>query len=180
MSDIDDPAQSRPMALLDRDGVLNRDTGYPFRPEQIVWIDGALDALARLREAGYRVVVVTNQSGIGRGFYTERDVTSLHEWMADVVRSRGGWISSFYYCPFSPEATIEAYRQDDHPDRKPNPGMLLKALSDFPTNLGRSLMIGDRDSDMAAAVAAGVRGFKFPGGNLDHFVRSALAQFQEG
>lgn len=180
MSDVDDPAEMRPMALLDRDGVLNQDTGYPFRPDQIVWIDSALDALARLRRAGYRVVVVTNQSGIGRGFYTEADVKALHDWMADVIRTHGGWVHSFEYCPFSPEATIEAYRRDDHPDRKPNPGMLLRALSGFSTDLPRSLMIGDRDSDMAAAAAAGVRGFKFTGGNLDRFVESALAQLQQG
>jgi len=168
------------MALLDRDGVLNQDTGYPFRPDQIAWIDGALEALARLHEAGYRVVVVTNQSGIGRGFYTEADVNALHEWMAGVVRAHGGWVDAFYYCPFSPEATIAAYRQDDHPDRKPNPGMLLRALSTFPTDVALSLMIGDRDSDMAAAAAAGIRGFKFSGGNLDHFVRSALAELRQG
>ena len=178
MSYTDDPSEMRPMALLDRDGVLNQDVGYPFRPDQIIWIDGALDALASLHGAGYRVVVVTNQSGVGRGYYQEADVHALHEWMAGVVRAHGGWISAFYYCPFSPEATIEAYRRDNHPDRKPNPGMLLKALSEFPTDIGRSLMIGDRDSDMVAAAAAGVQGFKFSGGNLDLFVQSALAEYQ--
>jgi D-glycero-D-manno-heptose 1,7-bisphosphate phosphatase len=161
------------MALLDRDGVLNQDSGYPFRPVDIVWIEGALDALVRLRQAGYRVVVVTNQSGIARGFYREADVLALHRWMGEVIRAHGGAIASFYYCPFLPEATVQAYRRD-HPDRKPRPGMLLKALSDYPTEIERSLMIGDRDSDMEAAAAAGVRGFKFTGGNLDHFVAQCL------
>jgi D-glycero-D-manno-heptose 1,7-bisphosphate phosphatase len=165
------------MALLDRDGVLNRDNGYPFRPLDIVWIDGALDALVRLRKAGYRVVVVTNQSGVARGFYGEADVVALHNWMDGVIRAHGGAIASFYYCPFLPDATIEAYRRD-HPDRKPRPGMLLNALSDYPTDIKRSLMIGDRDSDMEAAAAAGVRGFKFTGGSLDHFVAQCLENQQ--
>jgi D-glycero-D-manno-heptose 1,7-bisphosphate phosphatase len=157
------------MALLDRDGVINVDVGYPHRPDQIIWVDGALDALARLCKAGYRLIVVTNQSGVARGMYTESDVQALHRWIGGVASSRGGDIAAFYYCPFHPEGTVEAYRKD-HPDRKPAPGMLMRALADYRTDLKRSFLIGDRDSDLAAAAAAGIRGIKFPGGNLDSFV----------
>lgn len=166
-------AAVRPMALLDRDGVLNRDVGYPYRPDQIEWIDGAFDALRRLHEAGFRIVVVTNQSGIGRGFYNESDVQALHKWMRAEIERRGAQIASFYFCPYHPDATLIEYRRD-HPDRKPSPGMLLRALTDFPTDASKSFMIGDRDSDLIAARAAGVKSYLFTGGNLDDFVANIL------
>lgn len=161
------------MALLDRDGVLNEDTGYPGSSTDIVWMSGAFDALARLRQLGYRVVIVTNQSGIARGFFSEEDVQALHAWMADIIMQHGGAISAFYYCPFHPDAIVTDYRRD-HFDRKPKPGMLLKALGEFPTDISRSFMIGDRDSDMEAAAAAGIRGHKFPGGDLAAFLSTFL------
>ncbi|WP_371135285.1 D-glycero-alpha-D-manno-heptose-1,7-bisphosphate 7-phosphatase [Novosphingobium sp.] len=164
----------RPLALFDRDGVLNRDTGYPYRPDQIEWIDGALAALAMVREHGYRSVVVTNQSGIARGLYTEQDVETLHSWMANEVARAGGHIDAFYFCPFHPEAAIERYRAD-HEDRKPRPGMLLKALARFPADLATSFIIGDRQSDIDAGVAAGIAGHLFTGGALDQFVGDILA-----
>lgn len=173
MTALEPSTAVRPMALLDRDGVLNRDMGYPYRPDQIEWIDGAFDALRRLHEAGFRIVVVTNQSGVGRGFYTERDVLALHDWMRAEVERRGAEIASFYYCPYHPEATIPEYRQN-HPDRKPAPGMLLRALADFPTELSGSFMIGDRESDVTAARAAGIKPYLFTGGNLDAFVANVL------
>jgi D-glycero-D-manno-heptose 1,7-bisphosphate phosphatase len=163
-----------PMALLDRDGVINRDVGYPHRPDQIVWIDGIFDALARLREQGYRVVVVTNQSGIARGMFTCSDVERLHTWMAEEIVARGGRIDAFFYCPYHPDAPLDAWRQD-HEDRKPKPGMVLKALKSFPTQIASSFMIGDKPSDMAAASAADIRGFLFAGGRIDRFVDSILA-----
>jgi len=163
------------MALLDRDGVLNVDSGYPFRPDHIVWIDGAFQALARLKEKGYRAVVVTNQSGVARGLYGEADVAALHAWMASEIAARGGDIAAFYYCPYHPEATIAEYRRD-HPDRKPAPGMLLRALAQFPTQLERSFLVGDRDSDVAAAQAAGIKGHLFGGGNLAAFVEQRLSE----
>lgn len=158
--------KSAPLALLDRDGVLNRDTGYVYRSDQVEWIDGALAALARLRSAGYRIAVITNQSGVARGYYSERDVVALHEWMAREIEAKGGKVDAFYYCPFHPEGVVDAYRQD-HIDRKPAPGMVLKALADFSADPADAFLVGDQPRDIEAARAAGVRGYLFSGGDLD-------------
>lgn len=163
-----------PMALLDRDGVINLDVGYPHRPDQIVWVDGIFDALARLRQKGYRVVVVTNQSGVARGMFTCGDVERLHAWMAEEIAARGGRIDAFFYCPYHPEAPLDAWRMD-HEDRKPKPGMVIKALQRFPTQIAGSFLIGDNATDIAAASAADLAGFLFPGGRIDRFVETILA-----
>lgn len=163
------------MAFLDRDGVLNEDSGYLFRSSELIWVDGALAALARLRRAGYRVVVVTNQSGVARGFFTEDDVQQLHQWMQRCIALHGGEVSAFYYCPYLSDAPLEHYKID-HPDRKPQPGMLLKAARQFPTDLSKSFMIGDKETDMQAAAAMGVQGFLFNGENLDDFVADCLCR----
>jgi D-glycero-D-manno-heptose 1,7-bisphosphate phosphatase len=164
----------KPIAVLDRDGVLNLDVGYPHKPEQIIWADGALRSLARLARADYRVVVVTNQSGVARGLYSERDVIDLHRWMDEVIRKNDGRVEAFYHCPYHSEGAVATYRRE-HPDRKPAPGMILRALADYPADEARSFVIGDRDTDIAAAQAAGLRGFLFPGGDLDTFVANCLA-----
>jgi histidinol-phosphate phosphatase family protein len=166
----------RPAAFLDRDGVINVDTGYPHRPEDLVWVSGAREAILRLNEAGYYVFVTTNQAGIGRGYYTETQMTAFHARMQDELSEIGAHIDAFYFCPFHVDATIEAYRIADHPDRKPNPGMLLRAMSDWPVDRARSFVIGDRDSDIEAARRAGLRGFLFPGGDLRTFTDAALIQ----
>lgn len=171
---MSDAPPIRPLALFDRDGVLNRDTGYPHRPEQIEWTDGALAALALVHTKGYRTVVVTNQSGVARGLYGEQDVEALHNWMAGEIARAGGRVDAFYYCPFHPDAPIARYRAD-HADRKPRPGMLLKALARFPTDRDASFMIGDRPSDLEAAAAAGLAGHLFAGGALDRFVGEILS-----
>lgn len=170
------PAEElRPVAFFDRDGVLNHDTGYVHKIEAFKWVDGVFETMARLKDAGYRVIVVTNQSGVARGFYTEADVLALHNWMATRIEQHGGQVDAFYYCPYHPEAPDPAYRQD-HPDRKPRPGMLLKALARFPADLSRSFMIGDQATDMQAAQAAQVQGYLFSGGRLDSFVHGVLSQ----
>lgn len=161
------------LALLDRDGVLNVDVGYACRPDQIQWIPGALAALARLRNQGIQVAVVTNQSGVARGMYTESDVEALHAWMGEQASGSGGRIDAFYSCPFHPEAEIVVYRRQ-HPDRKPAPGMIYRALKDFDVQPDEAFLIGDRDSDIAAARAAGVEGHLFAGGSLDDFVAKII------
>jgi D-glycero-D-manno-heptose 1,7-bisphosphate phosphatase len=161
------------LALFDRDGVLNEDTGYPHRPDQIEWIEGAFEALAELRRKGFCVAVVTNQSGVARGHFGEDDISVLHQWMAGQVEAKGGRIDAFYYCPYHPEALIDAYRAD-HPDRKPSPGMILRALADFGANPESCFLIGDRDVDLAAAAAAGVPAYQFTGGRLDLLVSAIL------
>jgi D-glycero-D-manno-heptose 1,7-bisphosphate phosphatase len=162
-------------ALLDRDGVLNIDIGYAHRVEDLVFMKGAIAAVRRLNAAGRRVVVVTNQAGVARGLYAEADVHRFHEAMAEALAAEGAHIDAFYHCPFHPEAVVEAYRCADHPDRKPNPGMLLRALADHGVAAADAFLIGDRDSDLEAARRAGVRGYLFEGGDLDAFVQTVLA-----
>ncbi|MCX5577568.1 D-glycero-alpha-D-manno-heptose-1,7-bisphosphate 7-phosphatase [Kaistia terrae] len=165
----------QPAAFLDRDGVINVDHGYTYKPEDMVFIDGARTAIRRLNEAGYLVVVVTNQSGVARGFYSEVDVERFHAHMQAELGKAGAGIDAFYSCPYHPEGTVAEYRVD-HPDRKPKPGMILRAFADLPIDASRSFLIGDRPSDMAAASAAGIPGYRFPGGDLDVFVAGVLLQ----
>jgi len=164
-------------ALLDRDGVLNIDVGYAHRPDQLAFVDGASEAVRRLNQAGWRVIVVTNQAGVARGFYDEAAVSGFHAAMNAALAEQGAHVDAFYFCPFHEEAVIEAYRHDDHPDRKPNPGMLLRGLADHGVAASNAFMIGDRDSDMLAAERAGVKGYLFEGGDLDAFVRRILGEW---
>jgi D-glycero-D-manno-heptose 1,7-bisphosphate phosphatase len=165
---------TRPALFLDRDGVLNEDPGYVHRWEDFRWIPGAREAVAAFNRAGWWVFVVTNQSGVGRGYYAEEAVHILHARMSEDLAGIGARIDAFYYCPHHPEATSEAYRHPDPPDRKPNPGMLLRAMHEWPVDAARSLMVGDKEADMEAARRAGVRGLRFRGGDLFEFLASEL------
>lgn len=162
--------------FLDRDGVLNVDHGYVGRWVDFDWITGAPEAIARFNRAGWRVVVVTNQSGVARGFYSLADVEALHmEVNVDLAR-RGAHIDAFYACPYHSEGVVPEYIVPDHEDRKPNPGMLLKAAVDLSIDLSRSVMVGDSLSDLEAARRAGVTGLLFPGGDLFAFLDATLAE----
>ncbi len=165
----------RPAAFLDRDGVLNIDHGYVHRVEDFVWRSGAREALRLLNQSGRLVVVVTNQSGIGRGYYEEAHMHALHDHVAAEAAAAGARIDAWYHCPFHEEAVIERYRAKDHLWRKPNPGMLLQAMRDLPIDPARSFMIGDKESDMAAARAAGIDGYFAGKGDLAERVREILA-----
>jgi D-glycero-D-manno-heptose 1,7-bisphosphate phosphatase len=168
--DSDRPSDSRPALFLDRDGVLNEDQGYVHRWEDFRWISGARETVAAFNRAGWLVIVVTNQSGVGRGYYTEADMHTLHARMAEDLVAAGAHIDAFYFCPQHPEAAEAVYRHPDPPDRKPNPGMILRALADWPIDRDRSLLVGDKSSDMEAASRAGVRALRFRGGDLAEFL----------
>jgi D-glycero-D-manno-heptose 1,7-bisphosphate phosphatase len=159
--------------FLDRDGVLNVDHGYVGRRDRFTWTEGAVDALRMATEAGWHVFIVTNQSGVARGLYTEADVQALLGWMADEARAAGATIDDVRFCPYHPEAKIEAYRQS-HPWRKPEPGMLLDLMRAWDIDPARAIMIGDQQTDIAAAQAAGIAGYLFPGGNLTEYLRPLL------
>ena len=165
----------RPALFLDRDGVLNEDRGYVSRWEDFAWIPGAREAVAAFNAAGWLVIVVTNQSGVGRGYYSEADMHALHARMSDELAAVGGRVDAFYFAPHHPQAPLEAYRHPDPPDRKPNPGMILRALADFPIDRARSVLVGDKTSDMEAAARAGVRGLLFTGGDLRDTLLPELA-----
>ena len=167
------PLLRRPALFLDRDGVLNVDHGYVGSRDRFEWMPGALSAIRLATEAGFHVFVVTNQSGVARGYYAEADVSALLGWMREQAHEAGGTIDDVRYCPYHPDATEPAYRQA-HPWRKPLPGMLLDLEAAWRPDLSRSLMVGDQQSDMQAAQAAGIRGYLFPGGDLTEFLRPHL------
>ena len=161
------------IVFLDRDGVINADIGYLWRREDFVWIPGAPAAIRLFNERGRPVVVVTHQSGVARGYYTEQDVESLHRWMNAELNRQGARIDAFYFCPHHPDGAIPEYtRVCDC--RKPQPGMLLQAMEDWRADPAKSVLIGDKESDVAAAAAAGIRGYLFDGKNLLEFVEDHI------
>lgn len=162
----------RPALFLDRDGVLNLDRGYVSRWEDFTWVAGARAVVRAFNQAGWWVFVVTNQSGIGRGYYTEADMHALHDRMAEDLAQDGARIDAFYWCPHHPDAAEERYRHPDPPDRKPNPGMLLRAMADWPVDRQASFMVGDKAGDMEAAARASVEGLRFEGGDLRAFLKA--------
>ena len=153
--------------------MLNEDRGYVSRWEDFRWIPGAREAVAAFNRAGWLVIVVTNQSGVGRGFYSEAAMHELHARMRADLATVGGRIDAFYHAPQHPDAALDAYRHPDPPDRKPNPGMILRALDDWPIDRKASLLIGDKPSDLQAAQRAGIRGVLFEGGDLTRFLMDA-------
>ncbi len=163
----------RPALFLDRDGVVNRDTGYPYRPDQIEWTPGIFQAVARANAAGWLVFIVSNQSGVARGLFDEVAVEGLHAWMDDQFRAHGARVDAWSYCPHHPVDGIGPYLRDCA-CRKPAPGMLYDLMARFPVDRDRSVLVGDKDTDIEAAAGAGVRGVKFAGGDLDALIADAM------
>lgn len=147
----------RPAAFLDRDGVINIDRGYVHRAEDLDFTPTAAEGIRLFNKAGWRVIVVTNQSGVARGLYAPGDVEALHAVMTHRLAQNGAVIDAYYYAPFHPDGIVPEF-SIQHADRKPGCGMLQRAMRDWPTDVERSVLIGDRASDMQAAKAAGVRG----------------------
>lgn len=155
----------RKAAFLDRDGVINIDHGYTFKAEHFDFIDGVFDACRHLQNLGYLLIVVTNQSGIARGYYNEQDFAVLTSWMKQQFAAHGVKIDGVYYCPHHLEKGQVPYNIDCD-CRKPNPGMLLQAIREYGIDPAQSLMVGDKAADMQAATAAGVaRKFLVRSGN---------------
>ncbi len=137
--------------FLDRDGVINAEVEYLYKPDETVILPGVVSALRRLREAGFLAIVVTNQSGVARGMYGEADVHAVHERIRELLAAEGASVDGFYHCPHHPKFSSPC------DCRKPQPGMLLAACRDFDIDPARSAMVGDRLSDLAAGRAAGCR-----------------------
>jgi D-glycero-D-manno-heptose 1,7-bisphosphate phosphatase len=140
-------------AFLDRDGVINLDTGYVHRWDEFVFAPGAIAAMRDLQTAGFMLIVVTNQAGIARGYYQASDVEALHRWMQDELAAQGIVLSGIYYCPHHPDfGEIRLCRC-----RKPQSGMLLEAAADLVLDLSQSWIIGDQMTDAAAGLHAGTK-----------------------
>jgi D-glycero-D-manno-heptose 1,7-bisphosphate phosphatase len=155
-----------PAIFLDRDGVINRDLHYVYRTEDFHFLPGIMDACRAFVAAGFRLVVVTNQAGIARGLYTLADLEILHCWMTEQFDSAGAPLSGIYFCPHHPEGRVDQFRTNCD-CRKPAPGMLLKAQRDLNIDLPRSILIGDKVSDVLAGRAAGVGRCYLVGHNPD-------------
>lgn len=149
------PKSVNQAVFLDRDGVINFDAGYVHQKEDFFFLPGVLQAASRLSQAGWLLVVVTNQSGIARGFYSEEDFLRLEHWMEEQFSLAGARIAHAYFCPHHPQALLPQYRCTCN-CRKPAPGMFLRAAADLQIDLPNSVCFGDKRSDMQAAAAAGV------------------------
>lgn len=123
--------------FLDRDGIINVDKSYVFKFSDIEWMDGIIDLIKKAKALDYLVIVLTNQSGVDRGFYQESDIEKLHKEMAEYLKSKGAIIDDWFYC-----TSLDSY------DRKPNPGMMIKARDKYAIDLNQSIMIGDKASDV--------------------------------
>jgi D-glycero-D-manno-heptose 1,7-bisphosphate phosphatase len=142
--------------FLDRDGVVNEEVGYLHRSEEVRFVDGIFSLCRTAAALGYRLIVVTNQAGIARGYYSEADFEILMEFMCGALRQQGVELDAVYYCPFHPEHGVGKYKRE-HEDRKPGTGMLRRGARELGIDLSESVLVGDRCSDVAAANAAGLR-----------------------
>lgn len=147
----------KPAVFLDRDGTLLEEAGYLDRLERLAFFPFGIDAVRLLNRGGYPVVIITNQSGVGRGMYEEEFVLRAHRVVDERVRAGGGRIDGYYYCPHHPDAEVERFRKDCD-CRKPGPGMLRRAAADLGLDLSRSFTVGDKWTDVQAGVTAGGRG----------------------
>jgi D-glycero-D-manno-heptose 1,7-bisphosphate phosphatase len=145
----------RPALFLDRDGVINVDHGYVHRIEDVQFVDGIFDLVRHARAADHAVCVITNQAGIARGYYTEADFAHLTDWMRARFAAEGAPLDAVYFCPDHPEHGLGRYKRDT-PMRKPGPGMILQAQREHDIDLARSVLVGDRVSDIEAGAHAGV------------------------
>jgi D-glycero-D-manno-heptose 1,7-bisphosphate phosphatase len=164
----------RPAVFFDRDGVLNRDHGYVHHFADFDWMDGAIDAVRLVNERGWFAFVVTNQAGVAHGYYDETAIAELHGAVSATLRAAGAHLDDIRYCPYHPEAKIDRYRLA-HGWRKPAPGMLLDLAEHWPIDMGRSFIVGDRQTDIAAGQAAGIDGILYQTGRLDDLIRRKIS-----
>lgn len=148
-------SNSNKAVFLDRDGVINIDTGYVSHSDDFEFIEGVIDACKAIKEKGYQIVVITNQSGIARGYFSEDEFMTLTEWMDWSLADKGVDLDGIYFCPHHPEKGIGELKQDCQ-CRKPQPGMILSAQSHLDIDLSQSFLVGDKLSDLQAGTNAGI------------------------
>ena len=154
-ADLDSLSGQQRAVFLDRDGVININHGYVHHTDNFEFIDGIFEVARAAHTFGYKLIVITNQSGIGRGYYSEQQFRQLTAWMCNEFLNEGAPIEKVYFSPFHPTAGFGAYKKDDV-SRKPRPGMINQAQREMNLNLGNSILIGDKVSDIQAGTAAGV------------------------
>ena len=164
-----------PAIFLDRDNTLIIDEGYGYEIEKFQWVSGAPLALSAFRRAGIPVFIVTNQGGIGRGLFTLEAMHLFHEYLHKMARSVGGEIKDIAYCPHHPLAVTAALKTPCR-CRKPEPGLLFDLANKWQLDLGQSIMIGDRDSDVEAGQRAGCHSYLFDGDDLNQLAKQIIAK----
>jgi D-glycero-D-manno-heptose 1,7-bisphosphate phosphatase len=147
--------ERRPAVFLDRDGTLNKEVNYLHQIENFEWVPGAPEAIRRVNELGVPALVVTNQSGVARGYFGEEEVEQLHAFMEEELAKIGATVDAFYYCPYHPEGTVEEYRSLSH-CRKPNPGMFEDAIEEWAVDPARSFVVGDKNTDLIPGTELGM------------------------
>lgn len=163
----------KPALFLDRDGVINKDIGYLRRIEEFEWISGVTEAIKYFRNRDYYIFVVTNQSGISRGFYNENDVKKIHDFINLELKKNGAKVDEFFYSPYHPDFPNPKYAHLANL-RKPNIGMLELASKKWNIDKSRSILIGDKQSDIECAENFGIRSFLFDKKNLYKFVKDKI------
>ena len=164
---------SKKAVFLDRDGVINVDYGYVSQIGKVVFTSGIFEGLIRLSDLGFKLIVVTNQSGVARGYHTEEDVLNLHKFITKIMKKNGVVLDTFFYCPHHPNATIKQYKLECK-CRKPQNGMIETAVAQYGIEKEKSILIGDKISDMQAAKKSNIKGFLFEGGDFNQFVEDYI------
>lgn len=163
----------RKAAFFDRDGVLNLDTGYPHRAQELCMVEGADQALKLVNACGFLAFIVTNQGGIGLGLYSSDDVENFNKILLKKISAQGGEITDIAFCPHHPKSPHSEMRECSC--RKPKPGMITMLAERHHIDLTQSILVGDRDTDIEAARRAGCKGLLFAGGNLHQFIKPVMA-----
>ena len=159
---------SQKAAFLDRDGVINEDTGYLNNIKDFKWIEGAIDALKILKENNFLIIIISNQSGVSRGYFSKQDVHNLHKWINLQLSEHNVKIDDFFFATEHPNTETSKTR------RKPSPRMIEEAIKKYNLNRADCFMVGDKDIDVLAAKNANIRGFLFEGGNLSYKIKKIL------
>ena len=159
--------------FFDRDGTLNVDVHYLHRPEDFEWIPGAKEAIKYVNDHGYLAILVTNQSGVARGYYPESDIWYVYDWMNEQLAVIGAHLDALYYCPHHPDGTVPEYTRTCN-CRKPGPQLINEACAKYDIDKQQSYFVGDNDTDMQCAANAGIIGIRYPGGSLLQTIQSSI------
>ncbi len=159
--------------FFDRDGTLNVDIHYLHRPEDFEWIPEAKEAIKYVNDHGYLAILVTNQSGVARGYYPESDVRLVYDWMNEQLAAVGAHLDALYYCPHHPTGTVPEYTRVCT-CRKPSPQLINDACVKYHIDKQQSYFVGDTDTDMKCAANAGIKAVRYQGGSLLQAIKSSI------